>query len=115
MLLEAVEAREDERCFRARVRRLGLDWLGRARRGGVGSGPRGGGSPRAWLCRRRHRHSRQFLSGLRAEPALALRPWPWPCLPLVQVGDFGLAKAAKGAITVANFGTVSHMSPGAPA
>lgn len=29
-----------------------------------------------------------------------------------QVGDFGLARAAKGAVSVGTFGTVSHMSPG---
>lgn len=34
-------------------------------------------------------------------------------LPLTkQVGDFGLARAAKGAVSVDTFGTVSHMSPG---
>ena len=32
-----------------------------------------------------------------------------------RVGDFGLARAAKGALTTATFGTCSHMSPGAPA
>ncbi len=117
MLLEAVDAKEDERCFRAKASRfLGflcercaathpiltqycIAWAAVVLRR-----PGGGGAQAASACRAAGWPS----AACPESPHRSTHPSP----AYQQVGDFGLARAAKGAVSVDTFGTVSHMSPG---
>ena len=81
--------------------------MGGAAAGGLGGGVVGGRClPCGLLGRRQAGRQERSLTF----PALC--PYHSSAPPiLLQVGDFGLARAAAGAISTATFGTVSHMSP----